>query len=88
MMTSRHRGKMVNFLNPGIAPDIAASLFEDCGDGEQSTAPNSALAGLDATLDLSLNHRLAQGMFAGVVGGLDLSTYMKLRRLSASCKFY
>jgi hypothetical protein len=52
-------------------PDVAALLSQRGGDGEQSAAADGALAGLDAMADLALNHRLAQGTFCGVVGGLD-----------------
>jgi hypothetical protein len=68
--------------NPGLhqeLPDIAALLPEGGGDGEQPAAADCPLAGLDApavawqTMDLALNHRLAQGTLSGVVGGLDSS---------------
>jgi hypothetical protein len=60
--------------NPGLLqelPDIPALLPQGGGDREQSAAEDRTLAGLDAVTDLALNHRLAQGMFGGVVGGFD-----------------
>ena len=60
--------------NPGLLqelPDITALLSEAGGDGEQSAAADRTLAGLDAMADFSLNHRLAQGTFCSIVGGLD-----------------
>jgi len=60
--------------NPGLLqelPDIAALLPQGGGDREQAAAADHTLAGLDAVTDLALNHRLAQGTFCGVIGGLD-----------------
>ena len=59
--------------NPGLLqelPDITALLSEAGGDGEQSAAADGTVAGLDAMADFSLNHRLAQGTFCSIVGGL------------------
>ena len=60
--------------NPGLLqelPDIAALLPQGGGDREQAAEADRTLAGLDAMTDFALNHRLAQGTFRGVVGGLD-----------------
>jgi hypothetical protein len=58
-------------------PNIASLLSQRGGDVEQSAAADGALAGLDAMADRALNHRLAQGTFCGVVGGLDSTDLQK-----------
>ena len=80
--------------DPGLLqelPDIAARLPQAGGDGEQSTAADRTLTGLDApavawqTSDLALNHRLAQGPYScgedfvcsGVVGGFNPGVFQK-----------
>jgi len=56
--------------------DITPLLLQGRGDSEQSAGADRTLAGLDApavawqTIDLALNHRLAQGALGGIVGGL------------------
>ena len=62
--------------DPGLLeelPDIPPLLPEGSGDLQQAAPEDRTLAGLDAVTDLALNHRLAQGTFCGVVGGLDAS---------------
>jgi len=58
-------------------PNIASLLSQCGGDGEQSAAADGALAGLDTMANLALNHRLAQGTFCGVIGGLDSTDLQK-----------
>ena len=66
--------------DPGLLqerPDITALLSQGHGDSEQSATADRTQAGLDAMADLALNHRLAQGTFCGVVGGLDSTDLQK-----------
>ena len=59
--------------DPGLLqelPDIPPLLPEGSGDREQAAPADRTLAGLDSLTDLALNHRLAQGTFCCVVGGL------------------
>jgi hypothetical protein len=59
--------------DPGLLeelPDIQPLLPEGSGDREQAATANGTAGRLDAVTDLALNHRLAQGTFCGVVGGL------------------
>lgn len=51
-------------------PDIVVLVTQRGRDCEQSVATDRTLARFDSTTDLVLNHRLAQGIFGSVDGGL------------------
>lgn len=52
-------------------PNIAALLPQASGHREQAAAVEGTTGSLDTVTDFALNHRLEQGTFYGVVGGLD-----------------
>ena len=62
----RHHPNLV-MGNPSLLPlppDIAALLPECVGNGEQTTAADRSLAGLDAMADLDLNHTMVQSTYS------------------------